>query len=212
MVLAMAVMPVWALSLYQDTLTWSSGGITATPTWNDDDTSLSWDIVNLGNGYWDYTYTWNTQYKDLSHILIELSEGATLSSEEFWDWSGNINWAGSGVDDWTEQQGNPGIPGSLFGLKVDPTPDTTSFTFSFTTWHSPVWGDFYAKDGKVAGSDTLAYNSGFLLADANDGLHIARPNGRTPNTSIPDGGLTAVLLGISLLGVEALRRRLHKRA
>ena len=76
-----------------------------------------------------------------------------------------------------------------------------------------MWGDFYAKDGTFKdtqqgpGHDVTAWNTGFLSADANDGNHIARPDG---STQVPDAGGTMALLGIGVTGVAALRRRLGR--
>ncbi len=205
-VLLVAQAHALGLDLYSDTLRYSSGGITATYDWNNNGTWLSWDIVDLGDGLWDYTYTWHTDHKALSHIILELTDGAILC--DFSDWSGGTPAAGDFTTYSPSDPGNsnPNLPGAVYGVKIPGGGgECTEYTFSFTTWHQPVWGDFYAKDGKSSGIETLAYNAGFLLEDANDGFHIARPDGRV----VPDGTLTVLLLGGALISIDMLRRKLR---
>lgn len=202
------------LNLLNDTIAFDTG-IHATPNWNvipgqdNSGTWLSWNITQV-NDVWRYEYLWHTDGRDLSHIILQVSEGA--GANDFWNWqfqysgiedSPEIGWFGQGPS-------NPGIPGSVYGFKLDLEDDTPIFGFSFETWRSPVWGDFYAKDGKYEGSDVYAYNLGFLDADVNDGRHIAVPNGRL--IRIADGGLTVGLLGLALLSISFIRRRLVARA
>lgn len=203
------------LNLLGDTLQFSDG-ITATPNWSTSGTWLSWEITAMEGDLWHYEYVWHTDGADLSHIIIEVTEGAPGS--DFWDWE----YAYSGVQEgdptfgWfgpDQGSSNLGMPGSIYGFVLNTTEDTPIFGFEFTTWRAPVWGDFYAKDGKhnSGGPDagfTYAYNVGFSLEDGNDGLHIARPNGQV---QIADGGLTVALLGATLMGVSMLRRRLAVR-
>lgn len=197
-----------ALNLLNDTLTWSSGGIVATPNWNNSGTWLSWSISqNSSTLVWSYRYVWHTDGKDLSHFNMQVSAGATIN--EFWNWSFShpLESGDPTISTFSPGPGNPGMPGSIYALQMNLDADTPVFGFSFDTLRAPVWGDFYAKDGKVAGSDTIAYNAGFLTEpDVNDGRHIAVPNG--PGIIIvPDGGLTLGLMGLSLLGLGHLRRR-----
>jgi hypothetical protein len=185
-------------------------GIYATPNWNNEGTWLNWNITQLEQDLWRYEYTWSTDGRDLSHIIIGVTEGAAL--DDFWNWSYNyqvessspqVGWFGPGP-------GNPGMPDDLYGLKLDLAQDTPVFQFSFETWRSPVWGDFYAKDGRYQGGDVYAHNVGFGTPGNDQGLHIAVPNGLQPPTIIliPDGGLTLGLIGFALLGLGFVRRRL----
>jgi len=202
------------LNLLNDTVNYSSG-IHATPNWDNNGTWLSWNIVQTENSLWRYEYVWHTDGRDLSHIIIEVTEGAALS-----DFS-NFEYLYSGVESdsptvgwFSPDQGrsNPGMPGPLYGIKFDLSQDTPIFGFSFETWRSPVWGDFYAKDGRHGGNDTYAYNQGFALPDDNDGFHIAVPNGFSDTTRVPDGGVTVGLLGLAVLGLGLLRWRFIARA
>ena len=199
------------LNLLNDTITYNTG-IEATANWNNSGTWLSWEITQLDANLWHYEYVWHTDGRDLSHIIIELTEGAVES--DFSNWQFEY----SGLEDegplfgwFTPDQGNsnPGMPGPIYGVKLNLESDTPVFGFSFDTWRPPVWGDFYAKDGRLGGADVYAYNLGFALADANDGLHIGVPNG---HIRISDGGLTAALLGLSALCMRLLRGRLGAKA
>lgn len=207
------------LDLYNDSLYHSGGGVVATPNWNTPGTWLHWNITRTEDNLWHYEYVWKTDGANLSHIIVELSYGA--AAQDFSNWA----YSYSGVQKGDPEFGyfsptdpgncNPGLPGSIYGFKLNPVADTRTFGFSFDTWRSPVWGDFYAKDGKHNKGDsngefTYAYNTGFTAVDANDGYHIARPNGQS--TPVNDAGLTATLLGLALISIESLRRRIQTRA
>jgi hypothetical protein len=85
--------------------------------------------------------------------------------------------------------------------------DTTEQeTYTFFSPYAPIWGYASAQDNGQW-SDFLALEanaplSGSPLAD--DGVVV--PN--SPPVTTPDGGLTATLLGGTLLGLGALRRKL----
>ncbi len=208
----MAAQGALALNLYNDTLTWASGGITATANWDNDGTWLSWDIAQNPDSSWTYAYTWKTVGRDLSHLIFEVTEGAELSEFTDWWFSAELE-TGSPELGWVipPHPGNPGLPGPIYGIKMDLDEDTPIFSFSFSTMRAPVWGNFYAKDGRIpGGDDVFAYNAGFLnpVKDGSGG-HIAVPNGPSPGPPvlISDGGLTLGLLGLSLFGMGLIRRR-----
>lgn len=193
----------------------TGAGITATPntgTWATQGVSLSWIVSDNGNGTWNYSYTFVTPAQGaLSHIIIEVSPGVTLN-----DFS-NILVNGSAfsgqpeVKEHTPQQGNPDMPGNLYGIKFDVETNLTSTTISFDINRAPVWGDFYAKDGSPGGQ---AWNTGFLLPDptappSNGSIdfHILRPDTEPLNVIPAPAGVLLALTGLPLLGVGAWIRR-----
>ncbi|MHB1191090.1 MAG: PEP-CTERM sorting domain-containing protein, partial [Armatimonadota bacterium] len=87
----------------------------------------------------------------------------------------------------------------------------TVLALNFRSDRAPVWGDFYAKDGKTDGVYNTLYNSGFAdddpIAPATNGSldgHLLRPD--TTSDPVPEPGTLVgfITLGGSLL---AMRRR-----
>lgn len=185
--------------------------------WDNEGTKLSWVVDNTTTpGMWHYSYTWTTTPDSagggLSHIIIEVSPNSALvdfsnlpSGTEFRsdDTPPKTTWSGS-------DSGNPGMPMSMAGLKIS-AGGAVTYTFAFDSVRTPVWGDFYAKDGGGTGVNAVyAYNQGYSLADPtaapSDGTidnKILRPDTKL----VPDGGTTAALLGLGLVGIGFLARR-----
>jgi hypothetical protein len=184
-------------------------GLFATENWANGGTWIDWNITQVANG-WSYTYQWHTDSKNLSHLILEVTPGSSIDEFAF----GDSSYA-PGADDlrWYSPSdpgdSNPGLPANIYGFKVTPGIDTTDFTFSFVTSHNPVWGDFYARDGKNRGRDVIAYNAGFNPGNAGSGNslggYIAVPNG-PPTRAVPDGAMTVALLGLSLGSIGMIRR------
>lgn len=186
------------------------GGLVTTDGWTSSSTSLSWTVQDIGTvgGFvlWQYDYTFTVPTKNISHFIIEVSPDAGANDFTYLDGSGELGTYTSGGS-------NPNMPSSVKGIKFGVN-NSLSATVSFTTTRSPVWGDFYAKDGKDKGIEVTAWNSGFTspdtdpIADPSSGsvdFHILRPDTKT--TRVPDGGTTACLLGLGMLGLSFLARR-----
>ena len=180
----------------------AGGGLYATQQWSggttgDPNASLSWVVDDTSNlGFWTYAYSWATEAKDLSHIIIEVSDTFTVA--------GNINktgtTAGYSLATYTADNNgnsNPMLPGSLYGLKWGG--NGTTLSLSIVTDRMPMWGNVYAKDGVdntgVGKFDVYAYNTGFLfdtVAAIANGNAYDPTNGRAwvlvPDTVSNDGG------------------------
>lgn len=148
-----------------------TGPIVATANWNNSNTKLSWNISQVAGAFpWQYSYTWETGGKDLSHINIEAS--ANTVGTDFNFISGPVTLENDNPKTHTGP-GNPNLPEPLFGLKFTPNGDLQDVTWTFTSTRSPTWGDFYAKDGKVDGVDVTAWNAGLTASDTDPSVDWA---------------------------------------
>lgn len=217
-----------AVSQAANTLDYGSlvtdGGITATDGWRSDAGAgfkIVWDTEFITTG--PYANSWYYEYrvsnasggnlaKGLSHIIFQVSEGTSRS--DFFGF--NVNELavtgprkegppGSGLPG---SAANPGLPAVFYGLKFDQEYDHTEafnayqFTLSFYSTRAPMWGDFYAKDGKSGGEDVYAYNADFGKPWYEGAYKIAVPD----TVVVPLPG-TLLLLGSGLLGLLELARR-----
>lgn len=82
----------------------------------------------------------------------------------------------------------------------------TSVTFSFESYFEPIWGYGNSQDAGQW-NDYNAYSTATYGANGPTDTGIAVPN-TPPPPPVPDGGLTVALLGVSLVGIQVLRRKL----
>jgi hypothetical protein len=197
-VLVFASQSAMALMSFTGSLSTPSG-IIATVPWSTEGMIVNWHVYQNADLTWQYEYTFrnyagSAPSKAISHYILEISPNAYR--EDFWGGSGSLS-----IDTYSSANpSNPGMPSSMYGLKIDAggSPDF----FYFTSTRGPVWGDFYMKDGKQNQSDIYAYNAGFGTADPLDapsngsiGNKILRPD--TYSNVIPEPS-TLLLFGSAL--------------
>ena len=192
-------MPVAAVpTSYSGSLSVSGGTgdglLVATAQWNNPATTLSWVVDDATTpGKWHYQYTFSVPTKAISHMLLEVSDadpGPAFTLDNLFSPTTNpANWISFPIpiQVWTDQQGNPGLPGPMYGMKLNNKFAATTVVISFDSDRMPVWGDFYAKSG--GNPVPLVYNNGFLLADPTVGAH----NGsEQDHLLVPDSTMTVI--------------------
>ena len=202
----------WATSYTGSIL--SDATLIATDGWAGGGGTLLWTVDNTTNsGYWTYNYTFTVARKGISHVIIEVSENFGKN---------DIISASSGIDPdapktYTPVDGNsnPNMPSNLFGIKWN-TPasvENLSFQWTIVTDRAPMWGDFYAKDGKDNQIDVYAYNINFgqstnaSLGGGNAGGWALVPD---TTTAVPEPA-TMFLLGSGLIGLAGFARKKFKK-
>ncbi len=177
-----------------------SSTLSGTGSW--ESASLSWN-VSVFEDIWTYHYNFSVPEKGISHLIFEVS--STFDSRNIY--AGTTE--GYQLDSYGDN-GNPGILGSIYGLKWDLGIDTTSASITIVTDRAPMWGDFYAKDGveKIDGVKTniFAYNTQFgsdttaSIGNGNAGGWALVPDTHSGSAPVPEPG-TMLLFGFGLIGL-----------
>jgi hypothetical protein len=222
----------------------SSGQIFATEGWDSTGNNgfqLTWSINYDASRDFDWCYSYTISgigannpdlSKGLSHWLMQVSDGVTQSAFSL---TPNLNNADGPVG----QEGpktyapsdpgnsNPSLPGAIFAIKFPGDSSDAADTYTFYSTQAPVWGDFYAKDGRTGTGqnqvDVLAYNKGFGDTTPTAGEHsladfgawIARPNGTDvpppppppDDGEVPEPATLAMWSGLAALGLIVHRIR-----
>ncbi len=203
-----------ATMIYSGELTWEATEIEidAEAAWADPVTKIEWTVEKTGPVEWTYTYVFTVPRKEISHLIIEVSDNLTSID----DIVSNVPLDASGIDLFDLDgpgESNPNLPDDLYGLKLDLDGVATSIEFSFTIDRDPIWGDFYMKDGMDDGVNVTAFNAGFTAGDTDPDPFVFGPGSDlvTDHILVPDTIPEPATLGLIVLGGAAMLVRFRRR-
>ena len=170
-------------------------------------TTLSWIITqDMQSNLWTYDYTLDVTGKDISHIILGLcTDDIKLSDLTISGDDHDLPYAVTTWDDAGPGNSNPGLPGDLYGLKINTDDDTKALNFVIETSYAPGPGDFYAKGGQE-----FLYNTGF--GDAAGGHALVPCFDLPPEippeipNAIPEPSATLALAFLLMTGLSTRRR------
>jgi hypothetical protein len=151
----------------------------------------------------------NAQAAGMSHFILDFTDNCLEAANQS-VCIRDIEASGEYDLEWgtysSANPSNPGMGGTIVGLKFDDTDFDSPGTISFTSSRAPVWGDFYIKGG----SSSFIYNAG-LANHASENIldFIARPNGTgtpTQQNDVPEPA-TLGIVGAGLAALAVMRRR-----
>ncbi|WP_146661252.1 PEP-CTERM sorting domain-containing protein [Anaerohalosphaera lusitana] len=180
-------------------------------------------------GWWKYEYTFNITVQNegqsaISHLTLERSvESSGIDFADFQYWVdgeavGNIT---TEFVDYNATSNTDGVGPAAIKFETDDSDISDlghEFRLSFYSRRNPVWGDFYAKNGKYSGQGQDAlFNSAWNISMTDEGLidydPITPPSSGSLNSHIlvPDTTVipepTSLMLAAFGMGLMRLRRR-----
>ncbi len=159
---------------------------------------------------YEYDYSVTVPKKDISHIIIGVSQPPSGTDYQFWQGTVDNHTSTlipSAYTDVSNGKSNPGLPTppGLYGIKF--AENGTSLSLTFFSYNAPVWQDFYAKGGEDGDVKVTAWNTGFGTTNTPYASnYIIGPDsvgGGFQPVPIPPG---VWLLGSGLVGLGAWSR------
>ncbi len=133
-------------------LTTADGGLLANGVWSTNGASVWYQVSNIDADSWFYEYevTISGSEGDLSHIILETSQNADirkLIGDSSFKLVGPTTFGDEG-------NSNPGIPGEIYGIKLDELTEMT-FAFSFESYNGPIGATSMQKTARQAAPTTI---------------------------------------------------------
>ena len=203
-----ALSPASALQ-YEGGISTVDGSVVGTSgsAWASGPSSIQWVINKNIDGSWHYNYEIMVPSSNVSHSIIEATNPFANAFPDLYDIAGDFSGTEVGTFDAT---GNPGIPGSIYGIKFNNFTGT-DVLIDFDSVRSPVWGNFYATDGMTGDEANAIWNSSFLDPNPSDDPSDGSVNNKIlrPDSPVPEPAALA-LIPMGLVPFIRLRRKTAK--